>query len=970
MPTPKEVFDNPLQYLDFLQSGNFERQQFDWTEVRIDTNSQIDSVKDKIKECISAFANSNREGGLLVLGIADNGTIKGIQHIDEQTMNNILQARLHIVNHSTATRDVDLQDLAGNRLYLLYTPWEENAICETVGNFPKGWRRDGPQNFALIDRDREQLKRDKRIVDFETRYCCSYDPNELDLDVVEEFKDAFLEDRGAQYDDYTTEEVLELAGALTKEKGEYAFTNAGFLFFAANPRKRFASAFVRVLRFEVNVEESQERGVTTFDKAFDGALPNVIRKLQTFFKDSALFRTMIRRSSHGGFIEDPEYPLLAVDEAIVNAAIHRDYGATSPIHCIAYQNGLVVENWGSILQQVPQSFSLADTFLYSVLRNPAIVRWMSLMRDKRGEPLVRALREGTRKMRQEMANLGLPAPYYETTFAKTSVTLYNRLEERLEPHASTHTKSTPNNNTPSTASGHGNSGRKSDFIGESSGQIAEHVSKTNGGLSDLPENWAWTTFQEACSAPQYGWTTKATPDGTLHLLRTTDITSGNVNWETVPYCEKAPPEKEKYLLKTGDIVISRAGSVGYSYLVKNPQNAVFASYLIRFRPISKIIDENYLALFLKSPSYWKIISSEKAGITLLNVNATKLKQIEIPLPPMAEQGRIVAKLETLFTQLDEAIDSLKKAQVQLQRYRRSILKTAFEGKLTREWREAHPSELEPTSVSEVSTQEGLSELPEGWEWTTLANCAEILDSQRIPINAKERETRISGKSESELYPYYGATGRVGWIDDYLFDEELVLLGEDGAPFLDFLKDTAYLIRDKSWVNNHAHVLRAKSEVTSNQFLCHYLNTFDYHGYLTGTTRLKLNQSAMRKIPVPLSPLPEQKQVVSELERNLSVADEIEATIKSELKRSERLRQSILKHAFSGKLVPQDPNDEPASVLLEKIREEKEYQQSKQQKKTTKSKSQESDNYPLLALERNDAPIGDASRVELGGDTSE
>lgn len=463
------------------------------------------------------------------------------------------------------------------------------------------------------------------------------------------------------------------------------------------------------------------------------------------------------------------------------------------------------------------------------------------------------------------------------------------------------------------------------------------MNKTNTDLSDSPNGWEWSTLQEICSTPQYGWTTKATTEGTLRLLRTTDITDGNVNWETVPFCTEEPPDKEKYLLKTGDIVISRAGSVGSSYLVKNPQNAVFASYLIRFKPLS-IINENYLAFYLKSPDYWKTISEEKSGVALPNVNAAKLKQIRVPLPPLAEQRRIAAKLEVLWTQLNAAIDALKKAQAQLQRYRQSILKAAFEGELTRQWCEEHSDDLEPMLVSEDSKLADLPESLDGWVWTTLANCVEILDSQRIPINAKERETRISGKSESELYPYYGATGQVGWIDDYLFDEELVLLGEDGAPFFDFSKDTAYLIKGKSWVNNHAHVLRAKTEITSNQLLCHYLNTFDYHGYLTGTTKLKLNQSAMRKIPVPLPPLLEQQHMVVKIERCFSIADEAEATLEAELKRAERMRQSILKHAFSGKLVPQDPDDEPASVLLEKIREKKDQQQPQGKKTKTKVKS--------------------------------
>ena len=442
MPTPKEVFDNPLQYLTFLQSVGFEGQLFERKEVRIDTKNQINTLKDKIRQCISAFANSNRAGGLLVLGIADDGTIKGTQHIDEQTINGILQVARDLSNHATQLKEVVLPNSNEKRLHLLYTPWTPNGICETFADFPKAWKRFGAQCLPLTEQDREQLKRDKKIVDFEMSYCCPYNEAELDKDVVEAFKSAFLETRGAQYE-YSTEAFLLNIDAIRQIEGEKcAFTNAGYLFFASYPRKHFPSAYVRVLRFEVDVEESGYRGATTFDKDFDGALPNIIRELRTFFRDSALFRTMIRRSSNGGFIEDPEYPLLAVDEAVVNAVIHKDYGGNAAIHCIAYRNGLVVENPGGIPQEVPRHFSLADTVLSSVLRNQKIVDWMRFMKDERGEPLVRALSEGTRKMRQEMENLGLPAPDYETA-QRTTVTLYNHFDERLAPHAAYTTPSEP-----------------------------------------------------------------------------------------------------------------------------------------------------------------------------------------------------------------------------------------------------------------------------------------------------------------------------------------------------------------------------------------------------------------------------------------------------------------------------------------------------------------------------------------------
>ena len=434
MPTPKEVFDNPPQYLDFLQSANFEGQRFDRKEAIIDNGSQIQALKEKIKQCISAFANYSRNGGLLVLGIADDGTITGTQHIDESTMNNILQVLRDLIGHSTVTQDVDLQDSGENHLYLLYTPWADKAICETLGNFPKGWRRDGPQNFPPTQSDREQLKRDKRIVDFETSYCCPYDPAELDNGVVEVFKEAFLKTRGAQYG-HSTEDILYHAGALIKdEPNNYVFTNAGYLFFASNPRKRFGSSFVRLLRYDVKAEELRNRGGMTLDKEFDGPLPNIIRNLRAFLKDSALLRTLSKRNPDGGFTDEPEYPFIVVDEALVNAIVHREYAVTTPIFCTVFRDKLEVRNPGNIPQQVPEEFSLDETTLDPVARNPKIVEWMRIMRDERGSIFVHGLSEGTITMRDEMKKLGLPPPYYQTD-QYTAVTLYSKFDERLEKYA-------------------------------------------------------------------------------------------------------------------------------------------------------------------------------------------------------------------------------------------------------------------------------------------------------------------------------------------------------------------------------------------------------------------------------------------------------------------------------------------------------------------------------------------------------
>ena len=221
----------------------------------------------------------------------------------------------------------------------------------------------------------------------------------------------------------------------------------------------------------------------------------------------------------------------------------------------------------------------------------------------------------------------------------------------------------------------------------------------------------------------------------------------------------------------------------------------------------------------------------------------------------------------------------------------------------------------------------LPPLPEGWVWTRLEDCVDVLDSHRVPLNAQEREKRIAGKSISELYPYYGATGQVGWIDDYLFDVELVLLGEDGAPFFDPAKNKAYIIRGRSWVNNHAHVLRALAAITSNTFLCHYLNICDYNGYITGTTRFKLNQSLMRKITIPLPPLPEQHRIVAKIEELFTKLDAGIVSLKKTKAQLKHYRQAVLKYAFEGNLTEEwrerhKDKLEPASVLQERIKEER------------------------------------------------
>ena len=249
-------------------------------------------------------------------------------------------------------------------------------------------------------------------------------------------------------------------------------------------------------------------------------------------------------------------------------------------------------------------------------------------------------------------------------------------------------------------------------------------------------------------------------------------------------------------------------------------------------------------------------------------------------------------------------------------------------------------------------------VPNSWASVCLAEIVVCLDYMRKPINAAERAKRIKGKNQEELFPYYGATQQQGWIDDFLFDEELVLLGEDGVPFFDPFRSKAYLIRGKTWVNNHAHVFRGI--LVSHLYLVHVLNVFDYTSRVVGATRAKLNQTRALDIPIPLPPLAEQHRIVANVDELMALCDRLEEarTVREDTRdrltkaslarlsapgtdvpafrsharfavdalpaltaradQVKHLRQTILSLAVRGKLVGHDPADEPALELLKRI----------------------------------------------------
>ncbi len=202
----------------------------------------------------------------------------------------------------------------------------------------------------------------------------------------------------------------------------------------------------------------------------------------------------------------------------------------------------------------------------------------------------------------------------------------------------------------------------------------------------------------------------------------------------------------------------------------------------------------------------------------------------------------------------------------------------------------------------VASKKVVHELPIGWRWVKLGEVCEFLDSRRIPINENERNQRIAGKPQVALYPYYGANGQVGWIDDYLFDEPLILLAEDGGFFGSHDRSITYAVSGKYWVNNHAHVLKPKPEIDFDYCL-HVLRIRpDVGGMVAGATRAKLNQKVAADIPIPLPPKSDQLRIAKILNNSFSIIDAARAAAEAQLDAAKALSVAFLRDSLTkGKL---------------------------------------------------------------------
>ncbi len=351
-----------------------------------------------------------------------------------------------------------------------------------------------------------------------------------------------------------------------------------------------------------------------------------------------------------------------------------------------------------------------------------------------------------------------------------------------------------------------------------------HQTNSNG---ELPAGWRWVRLGELCVRIDYGFTASA--DFSVsepRFLRITDIQNGQVHWEMVPGCKITDDEVLANRLRDGDIVFARTGATtGKSFLIQNPPLAVFASYLIRLRVKSEC-DPEFLSLFFQGPEYWQQIRIQARGGAQPNFNASMLAALNVRLPPLAEQRRIAGRLREQLAEVAKARTAVQAQLAAAQALPAAALREVFDGDDAHHW---------PTQ-------------PFG---DVVVNC----DGRRIPLKQSDRANRKGP------YPYYGASGVIDFVNEFLFDGDFLLIGEDGANLISRSTPIAFKASGKFWVNNHAHVIQPRDGVLLG-YLEYFFAITDLKPFVTGSAQPKLSQASMNEIPVPVPPLDVQRSMVA------------------------------------------------------------------------------------------------------------
>ncbi|WP_261382837.1 restriction endonuclease subunit S [Vibrio cyclitrophicus] len=489
------------------------------------------------------------------------------------------------------------------------------------------------------------------------------------------------------------------------------------------------------------------------------------------------------------------------------------------------------------------------------------------------------------------------------------------------------------------------------------------------GINELPKGWITATVGDIAEYVNgFAFKPAHRSETGVPIIRIQNLTNSDKPFN---YTKIEVPEI--YEINNGDLLVSWSATLD-AFLWRG-EKAWLNQHIFKVVPEPRLFNSGLLYYWMKVAIGEMINTEHLHGSTMKHINRGPFLAHGTKIPPMNEQIRIYEKLEELFSELDAGVKELESAKLKLTQYRQSLLKSAVEGTLTQQWRETNSGSIQETGeqllerilterrehwerqkIAEFKAQnkkppknwkekylepvapetEGLPELPEGWLWASLDMLGDIVSGvtkgAKRKVEFEKREVpylRVANVQRGylNLDEIKTILATESDIEKYTLQPGDILFNEGG--------DRDKLGRGWVWYGevenciHQNHVFRMRSFVPElvPEFISHHGNTFGKLWFQNAgkqTTNLaSINQGILKSFPVPLAPVIEQNKTIEILEAELTLLTKQEEYTLSALAASEAQKKNILKSAFSGQLVPQDPNDEPASVLLEQIKIERE-----------------------------------------------
>lgn len=399
---------------------------------------------------------------------------------------------------------------------------------------------------------------------------------------------------------------------------------------------------------------------------------------------------------------------------------------------------------------------------------------------------------------------------------------------------------------------------------------------------DIPESWKWVRWGNLSFSIQYGYNAPAKKSGRIKMVRISDIQEGKVVWDTVPFCDIKEEEIPTYLLSINDILFARTGgTVGKSYIVKEiPEEAIYAGYLIRTR-YSDMLCPKYLYYFMQTHLYWTQLRNGTIATAQPNCNGQTLSKMILPLPPLAEQKRIAAKIEELLPLIGcyaVAYEKLEQFNAKFpEDMKKSILQYAIQGKLVEQRAEEGTGEelyqqikeeirtlekqkkFKVKDNSDISKDEIPFDIPESWKWVRLGQILNIESGKGL--TAKQMKP-------GEI-PVFGGNGITGYHDESLIEKEIVVIGRVG-----FYCGSVHITPKNAWITDNAFITTYPEESINIEYLVYVLRHMNLGQNSNATAQPVVSGKKIYPMLFPLPPLAEQKRIVAKIEELMPLCERL------------------------------------------------------------------------------------------------